>query len=406
MGGASSIVNHVPIATAVLIPESLSHSEKVIAGQKLLVSGTLEDVIVLFRHNQFHSFAFTNYALSGKWVNLVNLDEVKGIYDKDFVFEMDPTRSEYQFANGSEYLLKSFIARHNHHCNNAINKVLEEKWETMQLSEGNKELEKTESAETLFTNPSSPSTIAPNELPEQFLPLLLVRILSVYLKQVGKTILSEANSKIVVVNSVGAHPVVTPSFDFSQCSDLQQEQHLYFHALRLQASDILGITLTTGWMAKIRRVVDQVDLPLCICQVRQTSSDSGDNNTSTLRHPIVYANDAHCQMHDTSLKDVLNDHSGSFYHHQRTESEHISMVQNALRTGTALKVAISSLTRSGAPLVNMLALRPIYNTEGKYTYMVSVHHNLYQQRGKKSNISADLNRIECLLSLVEESMTL
>jgi len=406
MGGASSIVNHVPIATAVLIPESLSHSEKVDAGQKLLVSGTLEDVIVLFRHNQLHSFAFTNYVLSGKWVNLVNLDEVKGIYDKDFVFELDPARSEYHFANGAGYLLKNYIARHNHHSNYAINKHCVEKWESSQLNESSKELEKTESAETLFTNPNSPSTIAPNELPEQFLPLLLVRILSVYLKQVGKSILAGADSKIVVVKSVGAHPVVRPSFDFNLCWDLQQEQYMYFHALQLQASDILGITLTTGWIAKIRRVVDQVNLPLCICQVRNTASSSGDNNLPNFRHPIVYANDAYCQMHATPLKEVLNDHSGSFFHHQRTESEHISMVQNALRNGTALKVAISSLTRSGDPLANMLALRPIYNTDGKYTYMVSVHYNLYEQCGKKSNISADLNRIECLLSLVEETMTL
>ena len=403
MGGASSIVDHVPIATAVLIPESLSLSEKVTAGQMLLVSGTLEDVIVLFRHNQFHSIAFANYVLSGKWVNLVNLDELKCIYDKNFAFAMDPTRSEYHFANGSGYLLKSFISRHSHQANSALSAKLKEMWESPQWNEGEKKLEKTESAETLFTNPTSPNN-ASNELTDQFLPLLLVRILSVYLKQVGKSILSEVDSKVVVVNSVDSHPVVKPLFDFGLCSDLQQEQYMYFHSLQLRVPDIIGISLTTCWVAKIKLVIDQVNLPLCICQVRHTSSAG--SNTHNIRHPIVYANNAYCEMHSASMQEVLSNHSGSFYHSQRTESEHVSMIQNALRNGTALKVAICSQSRNGDPLANMLALQPIYSTEGVYTYMVSAQYNLYDERTKKSNILTDLNRIECLLSLVEETMML
>lgn len=378
----------------------MSFPEKLAAGQMLLTSGTLEDVIVLFRQNQQRSLDFVSYVLSGKWVNLVNLDEVKGIYDEDFVFEMEPVRAEYHFATGSGYLLKNYIFRHSLPKLNLHSVHHGEKWESPQPKEGVEFIDETDS-DTVFSNQHSPSTIAPNELPEQFLPLLLVRILSVYLRQAGKAFLVDTDSNSTCSTGAYSSAKIDMSlFDLDKCTLLQQEQYLYFHALSLRSSDILGITLTTGWMAKIRRVINHVNLAVCICKVRNTST--AESNT---RHSIVYANDAYCAMHHCTMETVLSGHSDSFYHSERTESEQVRLIQHALSHGVALKVAVNSHTKNGEALANMLALRPIFDGNGVYTYIVSVQYDLYQHGGK-NNILADLNRVECVLSLLEETMML
>jgi hypothetical protein len=69
-------------------------------------------------------------------------------------------------------------------------------------------------------------------------------------------------------------------------------------------------------------------------------------------------------------------------------------------------VALTNIHRSGDEFVNLLALQPVFNAAGEYTYVLSVQYDVAQATRTGANVTGDVRRIEDLIALVTSLMSM
>jgi len=410
MGGAVSSYNVAPTVPA---SPTLSRKEKLALGLKMLTSSKLEDAIVWFRESRFHSLDFSTYVLSGQWIPLIDLDEVIAIYDPEFALQWESDDATvYRYPKGSGHLLESYIDRHSNHSNShsLANSIVNMKGKDlhMVLSPVPKAFipeydTDTDTVSGQLSPHATKNTASVGSLTDQFLPLLLARLLPLYLKQrnITPSTCSGKESACETTyspSSQATSPDLPAAFNLHEFTSIEKEQYVYFQSLLLSKEAILGVVLSVSWVAKIQRVVENTSLPLCLCAVTTSS-------THTALHPVVYANAAYENLTGHAKSELVNESSGSFWHYDRSESGQILEIQQALRTGVSLKLAVHNVHRDGRAYVNMLALRPVYKA-GEYKYMISVQYDLFEGGNGRNSVANDLRRIECLLSFVADTMVM
>ena len=79
----------------------------------------------------------------------------------------------------------------------------------------------------------------------------------------------------------------------------------------------------------------------------------------------------------------------------KSEDEAISLMSKALREGKQVKVAITNFKKDGSPFRNVLALKPIFDKNGEYSFVVSIQINVGGTHAspKKMKIIDDLFKI-------------
>lgn len=386
---------------------------KLSMGQKILTSSKLEDAIVWFRESPFHSLDFSAYVLSGQWITLIDFDEVIALYDPYFTLDWKAEETAYKLPKGSGYLLQSYIDRHSD-GHSLANSIVNMKGKDLHLvvTPVSKAFIPEYDTDSDTLSPQQSAIVSKNmttvgSLSEQFLPLLLARLLPLYLKQRGITPATISGKESIcettfTPNSHATSPdCAAPAcfcFDTRAFTAHEKEQYAYWQSLQLTKESVLGVALSTSWVAKIQRVIELASVPLCVCAVTSTSHN-------TALHPILYANAAYGQLTGYTKSELINESSGSFWHYDRSESGQILEIQHALRTGVPLKVAVHNVRRDGRAYVNMLALRPVYKN-GEYKYMISVQYDLFEGGNGRNSVANDLRRIECLLSFVADTMVM
>ena len=63
-----------------------------------------------------------------------------------------------------------------------------------------------------------------------------------------------------------------------------------------------------------------------------------------------------------------------------TEKESTDKVSVSLRNAVPVRVALTNYRRDGTPFRNLLAIKPVFDTDGVYQYVVGVQFNLYSEQ--------------------------
>jgi PAS domain S-box-containing protein len=96
--------------------------------------------------------------------------------------------------------------------------------------------------------------------------------------------------------------------------------------------------------------------------------------------PLVYVNASFEKMTGYDRREILG-HNCRFLQYGN-EAGHVSEVDSvkrltaALKEGKAVKVAITNFRKDGTPFRNLLAMKPIFDTDGNYAFVLGMQFDI------------------------------
>lgn len=200
-------------------------------------------------------------------------------------------------------------------------------------------------------------------------------------------VLIEAQHETVRIMALGAFPRFVQSAGFINYRTLN---HISDPAIQARMSAELNALLAkTSWL---RHFVTSVEnLPVCVSLAAANKELPG--------FPLMYINAAFENTTGYPREEIIGKNCrflqmGRIAEH-KSEDEAISLMSKALREGKQVKVAITNFKKDGSPFRNVLALKPIFDQNGEYSFVVSIQINVggEQASPKKMKIIDDLFKI-------------
>ena len=114
-----------------------------------------------------------------------------------------------------------------------------------------------------------------------------------------------------------------------------------------------------GWLFSIVSAVEKMDVSVSISDMRVAGN------------PLVYVNQAFCRMTGYSKSEILG-RNCRFLQGPETEVESVSALVDALRHGSELSLKLVNYHRNGEPFENLLSLRPVFDSNGVYCYVIAI----------------------------------
>ena len=78
------------------------------------------------------------------------------------------------------------------------------------------------------------------------------------------------------------------------------------------------------------------------------------------------------------------------------EATSISRITSALSEGRPVKVAITNFRKDGTPFMNLLALRPIFDVDGEYAFVVGIQFDIAEEYGAPGRLKMVENVLNSL----------
>jgi PAS domain S-box-containing protein len=128
--------------------------------------------------------------------------------------------------------------------------------------------------------------------------------------------------------------------------------------------------LASSWLNSLIQYVE--DLPLCVSIATGAADMPG--------FPLIYVNSYFEQMTGYRRVEILGTNCRFLQKGQRetdvSEPESIQKLTDALREGKEVKVYITNFRRDGTPFRNLLAMKPIFDSEGKYAFVLGMQFDI------------------------------
>lgn len=128
----------------------------------------------------------------------------------------------------------------------------------------------------------------------------------------------------------------------------------------------LQFMLRTGnWLHDL--IVAVEELPLCVTLATAREERRG--------FPLVYVNKTFERVTGYDRKEIVG-RNCRFLQSRKTEMEQIRKLQYALRCALPVKVALTNVRKDGEEFINLLAMKPIFDSHGVYSYVVGVQYDI------------------------------
>lgn len=166
--------------------------------------------------------------------------------------------------------------------------------------------------------------------------------------------LGEETKRIVRLNELFSKTAST--VDTSKLSN-----KVVVEALQNIDSTELNCTVESGtWLDSLARMVENLPLPVSLA-------------TATGGHgfPLVYVNKAFERMSGYNRNEIVG-HNCRFLQSASTEQGQVQLLAEALRGAKPTKVALTNVRKDGTEFGNLLAMKPVFDSDGIYTYVVGV----------------------------------
>jgi PAS domain S-box-containing protein len=144
--------------------------------------------------------------------------------------------------------------------------------------------------------------------------------------------------------------------------------------------------LSSGtWISQLLASVE--DLPLCVSIATASLDRKG--------FPLVYVNKAFEKTTMYPRKEIVGQNC-KFLQSEKSEKEQISLLTEALRNAQPCKVALTNTRKDGTEFFNLLSMKPIFNSEGVYSYVIGVQFDISNPESSVKQIQL----IDDLLSIL------
>lgn len=144
------------------------------------------------------------------------------------------------------------------------------------------------------------------------------------------------------------------------------------------------------WLSNTLALVEE--LPFCVSLATARSNRRG--------FPLVYVNKAFESSTGYHRNDIVGMNC-SFLQSDASEVEQIEKLTKALATAQPVKIAITNKRKNGSNFLNLLAMKPIFDKDGNYAYVIGVQYDLTQPHASLRDIKAVDDLLSILPNIVE-----
>lgn len=114
------------------------------------------------------------------------------------------------------------------------------------------------------------------------------------------------------------------------------------------------------WLDSLVSMVEHLPLPVSVATARGGHG-----------FPLIYVNKAFERMSGYDRSEIIG-HNCKFLQSSRTETGQVRLLSEALRLAKPVKVALTNVRKDGTDFGNLLAMKPVFDGEGVYSYVVGV----------------------------------
>mmetsp|Transcript_24799 Transcript_24799/g.41439 ORF Transcript_24799/g.41439 Transcript_24799/m.41439 type:complete len:390 (+) Transcript_24799:122-1291(+) len=128
----------------------------------------------------------------------------------------------------------------------------------------------------------------------------------------------------------------------------------------------LDLMLENGdWLRSLMAAVE--DLPLCVTLATARDDRRG--------FPLVYVNKAFENVTQYHRTEIVGKNC-NFLQGSQAEPEQVAMMTKALAAAKPVKVAITNARKDGSEFMNLLAMKPVFDGDGVYSYVLGVQYDI------------------------------
>jgi len=145
------------------------------------------------------------------------------------------------------------------------------------------------------------------------------------------------------------------------------------------------------WLENFVRAAEK--LPVCICLT----------DMETKSQPVVYINREFTNVTGYQKEDVLGKNC-RFLQGKETTKESVDQIREGLKAGEPRDVCIINYRKNGEQFTNFLSLKPIFTSEKKLKYFVSIQFDVTEAY-KEGRLGVDMVFVEGILRLLPTRCT-
>jgi PAS domain S-box-containing protein len=154
----------------------------------------------------------------------------------------------------------------------------------------------------------------------------------------------------------------------------------------MQHSDVDNLIQADYWLRPLFACCD--NLPVCIC-VSTASKDR-------FGFPVIYVNKEFERVTQFTSKDIVGKSCSVLQdeydlRNSVSEQDQIALLSNALRHATPVNCALSNKRKDGSVFKNLLSMKPIFDQEGNYRYVLSVQFDILDSRATQKKLKVAQN---------------
>jgi PAS domain S-box-containing protein len=149
------------------------------------------------------------------------------------------------------------------------------------------------------------------------------------------------------------------------------------------------LLIGTSWLNGLLTSVE--NLPVCVSLAAANREMSG--------FPLIYVNAAFETTTGYNRSEIIGQNCRFLQVGKKTghvaEPESIKRMTVALREGKPVKVAITNFRKDGSAFRNLLAMKPIFDSDGEYAFVLGIQFDIgvVDASAKKMKIIDDLFRV-------------
>lgn len=208
-----------------------------------------------------------------------------------------------------------------------------------------------------------------------------------------------AQAEIIKIMALGAFPRFITSVAFAEyrvsskklAVDAMVSQ--VYHRISM-ANELEYLLVSTSWLKRLLTSVE--NLPVCVSIATANKEMRG--------FPLIYVNKTFETTTGYSRKEIIGQNCrflqiGKKVGHT-SEVECVSKMSVGLRDNKHIKVAITNFRKDGTPFRNLLAMKPIFDTNGEYSFVLGLQFDI----GLKDACAEKIQFIDALFSVIPNTM--
>jgi PAS domain S-box-containing protein len=157
---------------------------------------------------------------------------------------------------------------------------------------------------------------------------------------------------------------------------------------KMEIEDILRRNCTDdNWVVDVLLAVE--NLPFCVSIASARQSRKG--------FPLIYVNKAFEVSTGYERHEIVG-HNCRFLQSDNTQPEQIKLMSERLRNAEPVKVAIENRRKDGTPFLNLLSMKPVFDSDGSYAYVIGVQYDFSQT--PIISLATDIKMVDDILSIL------